>query len=99
MRHRALAQVGMWHLMPGNDLGENLGCMNLAFASDASLYEECRALLQTQMWDFVDAYYEANIQEADYGHNPEVLFCKRIGVSLAIGGVACNHIVDGEPEP
>lgn len=57
--------------MPGNDLGYNYGCKDLAFGSDAELYEKCRLVLQGQCFDFVDAYYEANIQEADYGHSPE----------------------------
>merc|ERR1719464_1490411 len=65
--------VGKWHLMPGNDLGYNYGCMELGYGSDSALYEKCREVLQEQCFDFVDAYYEANIvtDKADYGHSPE----------------------------
>merc|ERR1740131_741460 len=69
----ATGMVGKWHLMPGNDLGHNYGCSSLATQSDATVYAECTALVQQQCnFDFVDAYYEANIMDdANYGHNPE----------------------------
>lgn len=64
--------VGKWDLMTGDDNGLSLGCDELDFTPDAALYAACKAILYTQGFDWVDAWYHSNMNaEATFNHNPE----------------------------
>eukprot|EP01083_Nonionella_stella_P181145 647897_1 len=62
--------VGKWHLR-GSD--SRLGCSDLNEIADADLYEQCTDLVKQQGFDFVDAFYDANIDSDNeyFSHNPE----------------------------
>ena len=64
--------VGKWHMMPGDDNGYNIGCSALEDGADATLYDDCTAIVKEQGLDFVDAFYYGNIEDVeDFSHNPE----------------------------
>ena len=64
--------VGKWHLMTGDDNGHNIGCSALEFGADADLYENCTDIIKEQGFDFVDAFFYANVEDNDdFTHNPE----------------------------
>jgi len=64
--------VGKWHIMPGDDNGRNYGCDSLESTPNAELYAQCTEIVQSQGFDFVDAWYYGNIVSSEhFSHNPE----------------------------
>ena len=64
--------VGKWHLMTATDNGYNYGCSSLADTPNATLYAECKQILEEFGFDFVGAWYYENIEDNDdFSHNPE----------------------------
>ena len=64
--------IGKWHLMTSDDNGNNYGCETLEETPNATLWELCTAIVKTQGFDFVDAYYHSNIKSNPYfSHSPE----------------------------
>jgi len=70
--------IGKWHLINGNDWGHQYGCSNTDRTVDAVAWEQCRNLLHEQGFDYVDAFYNGNIEESvtQYSHNPEWMLSK-----------------------
>jgi len=64
--------VGKWHLGTSNDNGYGFGCKVLADAPNSSVYENCLQLPKDAGFDFVSAFFDANIENNQYfSHNPE----------------------------
>ena len=64
--------VGKWHLLTTDDDGSNLGCKELEHAQNKQLYDNCKALLYNQGFDFVEAWYYEKIDNNNlFSHNPE----------------------------
>jgi len=63
---------GKWHLMSHDSDDYRSNCSLLDHRPHPEVYRNCTDIVKRQGFDFVDAYYHENIDDAaTFGHNPE----------------------------